>query len=338
LLIGSSVKPLKQQYLTWYEDALEVIKSPVYNTKKIDGISRVVVAGMGGSGIVGDVIASVALDYDVDVGIHVVKDFYVPKTLLKGSLLLAISYSGNTVETINALKMGLNLNIPAAVVTSGGALLELAERLKLPYVKVKAGLAPRAAMPHMLYAALILLDSLGLTVIPRSVLEKSLNAIKLDDEKLAKASGIARFLYGSRIPLVVSSLRYSVLAVRLKNELNENSKMPCKVEIAPELFHNDIVGWEGAELVDKAIIIQSDDPIENEYLNFYSEILRRRGLDVMEFTTRGDTILERLLYGFHVAGIASVDLAEMRGFDPLKTESIAEYKHFLKNRVEPKLP
>ncbi|MCC6058273.1 MAG: hypothetical protein LM568_05085, partial [Desulfurococcaceae archaeon] len=101
-------------------------------------------------------------------------------------------------------------------------------------------------------------------------------------------------------------------------------------EILPELFHNDIVGWEAAKLKDVVILIDSDVDYENKLIGFYDEYLK--SLNIKTYTLKlAGNIIERYLYGSLIAGIASVYVAQNRGLDPLITKSIAMYKNILKS-------
>lgn len=324
-----------EHYLKWYHYTLEAMDCPLANTREYSDIDRVVITGMGGSGIVGDMLASIASDFS-NISIYVYKDFYIPKTVLtRNTFVLAISYSGNTLETILSTILSLNRGIRVGIVTSGGRLLELAQSKDLPYAIVKSGLVPRLAMPMMLIAASKLLANCSIDLIPIHILRSSIEVLNKTDIAIDIANDLTNTLYSSSIPTIVTSTRYQALALRFKNELNENSKMPVKVEIMPELFHNDIVGWENTRLKDVAILINSDIEYENELLEFYKNYLRSVGLTTFTLELSGN-IIERCLFGSLVAGITSVYIAHRKGIEPLQTKSIAMYKDVIKaleNRI-----
>ena len=319
-------------YLSWSTHAREALEAPIHNARKLE-VDNVLVVGMGGSAIVGDFLAYTTSNEAVQIMVW--KDRYVPRCRGR-TLVLAISYSGKTLETIAAVYQAMSKGLPVAVVTSGGKLLEIAQKNGLPYIIVRRDLVPRAALASMLFASIALLKELGIELYKEKEIEEAINILeKHVSEAEEVAVYLATFLAHSQIPLVVATTRYAPLAVRIKNEINENAKMPCKVEIAPELFHNDIVGWETANS-GRAIFVESEDPVERAMLTFYADFLASKGFENFMLSLRGEHMLARYLYGSLVAGLATVRVAQIRGVDPLKTESIARYKEFLKS-IESKL-
>ncbi len=316
-------------YLKWYEYSKEMLKKEVINSREYTDIKRVIVLGMGGSGIVGDALSSLSIDNQT-VSINTIKDFYIPKSIIdNNTFVLSISYSGNTLETINATRIALTRTNRVGIIASGGELLKIAIDNSLPYITVVGGLAPRAAFPMMLIASLKLLSSCGIRIAEEKYIANALNVLSNIDEGQKDSDRLFEFLKNSKIPTIVATTRYQALAIRAKNELNENAKILARVEIAPELFHNDIVGWEGTPIKDRTLIINSDIDYENELLEFYADYLQESGVEIYKLKLSG-TLLERYLYGSFIIGLASIKLANLRGIDPLQTRSIAMYKKMLK--------
>jgi bifunctional phosphoglucose/phosphomannose isomerase len=322
-----------EQYMNWYSFALEALNYDVKNAKRFEGIERVIVVGMGGSGIVGDMLSTVTQTYS-KTPFHTFKDFYLPQNFVnKNTFVLAVSYSGNTLETIASVLQAINAGMPIGIVASGGELIDIARERGIPYTIVRQGLAPRSALPLLLIASIKLLHSCGVLPVSIDVIEKSVQILKDVERASTIASQLAEFLVNSRLPLIVSTTRFAPLAIRLKNELNENAKMQAKVEIVPELFHNDIVGWERGVVSEKAIVIDSDTNYENLLLDFYANYLKSVGFEVFYLRLEGN-IIERYLEGSLIAGLTSVKIANALGLDPLQTKSIAMYKNFLKKYRE----
>jgi len=322
-----------EHYLNWFNLAVEALKYNVVNAKSYEGIEKVIVVGMGGSGIVGDMLAVIAQDYS-STPVYVYKDFYIPRNAItKNTFVLAVSYSGNTLETITSVLQAIKANTPIGVVASDGELIEIAKKFELPYIVVKQGLAPRSAFPLLLLASIKLLQDCSILPLPMNVIESAVEKLRDTSKADAEASKLTEFLLNVKLPTIVSTTRFSPLAIRIKNELNENAKMPAKVEIVPELFHNDIVGWERFGHGERAIVIDSDIDYENLLLDFYADYLKSAGFEVFHLRLEG-TIIERFLVGSLIAGLASVKIATKLGFDPLQTKSIVAYKNFLKNYRE----
>lgn len=276
---------------------------------------------MGGSGIVGDVIYSLAYSM-LDTPVTVVKDFKLPKWVGKNSLVCVVSYSGNTLESINTALEAINAGAEVCVVASGGKLLKLARSKGLTYVKVDEGLAPRAAFPLLLIATLKVLESYGIKVIKE--IRKLPEVLKYVPSVDSISRELALFIRDS-LPTILSNATYYPVALRFKNELNENSKIMAKVEVVPEWGHNDIVGWEGVLSMVKAVVLDDGDPL----ISFVDSYLRSINVSAYVLKLEGDDVLSKMLYGIYVAGLTSIYLAEVRGVNPIITKSIERYKEFL---------
>ena len=324
---------LKDTYLRWFELAREGLALGVENRREYRDVERVVITGMGGSGIAGDLVVLALEDYAEMLGM-VSKDFSIPSPMVnERTLVIAISYSGNTRETLFSLEQALKRSSKACIVASGGKLIEFARSRGIPYVKVREGLAPRLALPQLFTATIKLLKEVGVVDVVNEV-ARDIEVLRETRSALMDSESLASFLRNARMPLIVASTRYQVLAMRIKNELNENAKMPAKVEIAPELFHNDIVGWERQVFSDRAVIVESDLEHEREYLRLYEEFLDSMGFEIWLMKLLGDTRIAKIMYGSLVAGLASVRIAELVGVDPLVTKSIASYKKFVTGEEE----
>ena len=311
-------------YLNWFSQATQALEREVEGRLWEPPYDGLVVVGMGGSGIVGDIVHALSMDR-LDAPVAVVKDFLLPKWVGNGWLMIAISYSGNTLETLLAVKEGLRRGVKIATVASGGKLTEVAVSKNLPHVQVESGYAPRSAFPALLLSTLKLLDALGFKL--HEGLRSSIEVLR--DVKGAEvvAEEVIRAVAG-RIPFFIASTRYYPLAVRAKNEFNENAKVLAKAEVVPEWGHNDIVGWEGWKEPIAAVVFREAG---NELMKFVAEHLRDSGVPVKEFEVEGSDYVGDILRWSQVLGIASVKLALELGVDPRETKSISKYKMFLKS-------
>lgn len=305
--------------------ASKAVEYEVIGKLKAMEFKNVVITGMGGSGIVGDVIYSLLYSKS-RMPVMVIKDAKMPGWVGQGSLVCVISYSGNTLESLSAVLDAVNAGAEVCVVTSGGKLLRFAMSKGLTYAKVDQGLAPRAAFPLLLIATLKVLEFYGITIYED--LKKSLNALKYTPEVDNVAKELAYFMLNS-LPVIISSYRLYPIAVRFKNELNENSKLMAKVEVVPEWGHNDIVGWESPLDIIRAVVVYDGDPL----MEFVAKFLSDLKIPTYVFSLKGDDLLSKILYGVYVAGLASIYLAELRKVDPVATKSIDRYKEFLNSRI-----
>ncbi|MCX8205475.1 MAG: SIS domain-containing protein, partial [Candidatus Nezhaarchaeota archaeon] len=231
---------LLEQYRGWRPMAEAALKSEVHNAKPLE-VEGLAFTGMGGSGVVGDFAS--ALMEEAEVPSVVLRSLSPPGWIDEGWLVVAISYSGNTLETLSLATKAALRGARLAVVSSGGRLISLARQRGVPYVKVREGYAPRSAMPMLLYATLSLLSKLGFEGALREA-EEGLEAL---GGGLAEEEGLrlSRFLEGS-MPLIIADQRYAALAWRFKSEVSENAKLPAKFEVVPESMHNDVEAYREA--------------------------------------------------------------------------------------------
>ncbi len=331
---------MKNYYLAWskmIERALESWGEVSVGFKP----RAIAITGMGGSGCIGDYVEALASNREsFNSPVIVVKSSSLPQYVIEGDLVFAVSYSGDTIETIMAFREALRRGVRTVAVTSGGMLEECAKTHGAPIVKVSEGLVPRAALPEMLIGVLGVLDSIGLTLASRS---EAVKLARFIDEKsldaASEAKALANFMYESSGNIVIAThTPLEVIAVRGKNELNENAKVPVKVEVMPEWAHNDIVGWESPFTKNWAAvtIVDPGNVLGARLVEFMESIYVKSGVRVRRLLLEGSNLLEKLIYGSLVLGLASVELAELRGLNPLETKSIALYKEFLREITEEK--
>ncbi len=313
-----------REYLDWSDLIKMTLAAEPLNAEPLSVAPKgIVVLGMGGSGIVGDVLYSLSTER-LETPLTVVKDFRLPRWVDDGWLTLAVSYSGNTVETLACVDEALKRGSQVVVVASGGKLTELSMLKRLPYFRVPSGRTPRSSFPALLLGAVKLLSSLGINLREASELDvvevfKSEEALKLGDELAGKLL--------SRLPVFISATKYYPLALRAKDEFNENTKTIAKAEVYPEGFHNDVVGWEGWRDPVSAVIFKERG---DRTLEFLKELLAEAGVDTHTYELDGG-YLQNVIRWSQVVGIASVNLALRLGIDPKETRFIAKYKEFLRS-------
>lgn len=303
-----------------------------------EGIENIFVLGMGGSGIVGDIVEALMAER-CGLPIVVVKDYQSPGCLGEHSLVFSVSYSGNTEETIEATTHAIEGSSKVVVVSSGGYLRELAEERGLAYVPVPAGIQPRAALAsmvvpvfsvmekmriwggfeHELAAAVSQLQARRPSLIPESPVE----------ENLAKrvALDLAR-----KIPLIYGGGISGVVAQRFKCQINENAKAPAFWNTYPELDHNELAGWGQHGDVTRQIVhlveLRNDfeHPQVRKRFELTRDIMRECIAGITEVHARGDHPLGQLFDLIYVCDYASLYLAVGAGVDPGPVVVIEELK------------
>src|SRR6266571_2799690 len=209
---------------------------------------RVFIVGMGGSAIAGDVFAAWASDR-AKVPIQVVRDYRLPSYARPEDFLVAVSYSGNTEETMSAAMQGMKLGCRMVAVTSGGSLRDLARKNRVPIVDVPTGLPPRGAFGH-LFGVLPAIGESWVVGPLRAELEDSIDHLRRLRKRLrpetAVRSNRAKSLairLRNKVPVVYATAPFTPIAKRWQTQMNENAKMLAFSSALPEADHNELVGW-----------------------------------------------------------------------------------------------
>ncbi len=311
---------LLEAYLDWKGQALRALEEN--KGLGVEAGREVVVCGMGGSGIVGDYLASLSTRLG-GLPVYVVKDYRLPRWVGDESLVVAVSYSGNTVETLSCYSEAVEKKAKRLVVTSGGRLGERAKRLGDPVAVVEKGPAARAVFASLFYATLAPLAEAGAVRVGLRELETAARVLEPSVEARREAESLARATSGGRVVVFTACCEYAALAWRLKNEYNENAKAAAKAESLPELGHNEIQSWPSAAEKYTLVLL---DPGEEPHTSLLQGAAGIAGLESYRLVLRGESFLERILWGSLVGGLASIKLAELRGVDPAEIPAIKEYR------------
>ena len=291
----------------------------------------VITLGLGGSGIGGDLLRAILAD-EAPFPVIGVKDYRIPSFLGREALVLACSYSGGTEETLSAYEQAASAGASCVIITSGGDLLERAQRRGHPAVVVPKGLPPRAALAYLFIPMLAVLHKAGAL---RSFEEEVRDAARLDVGRFrGKAEGLAGRLV-ERIPVIYSATPFlEPVAQRWKDQLNENAKTFAAWNTFPELNHNETVGWgvDGslARLIHVIILHDRAQPARlSQRVAITKEIAFHRAGGLDEFVSEGEHKLSRLLSLILLGDLASWHLAIKRDVDPTPVSVIDELKRRL---------
>ncbi len=295
---------------------------------------RIFVAGMGGSGIVGDLLAGLFPEKDIKV----VKGYSLPEYAGAGDLVFAISHSGDTEETLAVFKEAAKRGCRIVAVTSGGEIERECFRLGLACIKVPKGSKPRFALGCMLFPVMAVLEKAGFIGeqnFPLAIknLKETRDEIKTSvpaKDNLAKR--IALKLVGTT-PVVQGFGMYEPVAYRARTQFNENAKAVSLSETYPELNHNSILGWSGESGRDFSVIIIRDSG-EGERIRrrieFTKKLLRKSARSVIEVRSAYPYALSRALSTMYVLDFVTLYLGLLRGKDPGDDSLLSELKAILK--------
>jgi len=321
-----------------YRKATELAKDAIVGFKKPRAI---IVAGMGGSAIGGELLKDWAYNR-IDIPIEICREYYLPAYADEDTLVFVSSYSGETEETLSALLDALRRKCMIVCISSGGKLVEFAQKLSLQHVSVPSGMAPRATLPYMFMPMPIILQKTGLTSRVDSEASETIKVLKqISAENLPEVKtgdNFSKTLASSvdgTVPAVYGFGVYRAAAQRFKTQFNENSKNPAKWEYFPELDHNEIVGWEAADefakLFSVIFIRDIEEPVEiHQRIETTKEMMSRTKLRLLEVQSRGTSSLAKMASVICIGDFVSVYLAVLRGVDPTPVNTIALLKEKLK--------
>jgi glucose/mannose-6-phosphate isomerase len=300
----------------------------------------IIFSGMGGSAIGGDVIRS-WLGPRTTIPIHVNRGYGIPRFAGKGTLFVAISFSGNTEETLSAFGRAVERGCQVLALSSGGRLEAMAREAGAAFHRIEApkGTVPRAALGHMLVPLAQLLGNMG-TAGVKEDLEETIAVLKVLKDNLGpgvewqanESKGVAARVHGT-IPVIHGHGLLEVAALRWKTQLNENSKVLAWADYLPEMDHNSLVGWAGDPATkNHSCIVLRDRISEDQDLRIRKRIEATKEAGwakagrVIEVSSEGQGPMARIMSSIYKGDYASLYLAVLRGVDPTPVEVIEALK------------
>ena len=288
--------------------------------------SAVVITGMGGSAIGGELLRGLIASH-CPVPITRVRGFGIPGWAGPGTLVVCVSYSGNTIETLACAERAQRQGAGVLAVGSGGRLGELARQWGAPFAEVPGGLQPRAALGFLFGAAAGVFGACGLA--RGGIAREAAAGVELVDRDAARALG--ERLAGT-VPLIYGAGPMAAVAYRWKTQLNENAKIHAFSHAFPELGHNEIVGWMGAHAgMFSAVILRerTEQTETRRMIEVTSELIEQDAAFVQHVPGVGDTVSARAFSMVAFGDWVSYHAALARGVDPVPVERLGELKRRL---------
>jgi glucose/mannose-6-phosphate isomerase len=302
---------------------------------KRDRPGGLVVCGMGGSAIGGD-LAAAALGDRATRPITTVRGYALESWTGPDSLVLCASYSGDTEETLACFEAAGAAGAGRVALTTGGKLAESARAEKVPVIGVPAGMQPRAAVLYMIVATLECAALCGAAPglhseidTATALLEKLVEEWGPDSADDSQAKAVARALQGT-LPVVHGAGPTVASARRWRTQLNENADAAAFWSELPEANHNEICGWDrGRDLAPLSAVFLAD-PDQHPHVHRRIELtaaqVERAGAPVVRVEACGESRLERVLSFVLLGDLVSVYLAVLEGVDPTPVEPIERFK------------
>jgi glucose/mannose-6-phosphate isomerase len=297
----------------------------------------IVFAGMGGSAIGGLILRDWLL-HDCVVPIHVSRGHYLPAFVDEETLVFAVSYSGNTAETLSAFREAQERGCAVVSLTSDGELQRLANEEGLPFLSLPPGLQPRASLPDQFFSLATIMKRLDIVSDQWREVDEAFEVLKELRDALApniptvknRAKQLAHSLRGT-VPLVYGPRLFQSVAYRISTQLNENSKVPAGSGFFPEAFHNAVMGLEGPEELRRHICVlfirdSGETPEMRRKVDAFRELSERSFGRVLEIRAVGDGRLARMFSALYIGGYTSVYLGLLYGKDPSSVDTIDALK------------
>ncbi len=293
---------------------------------KLSGdVDSIVVCGMGGSGIAGDVLKTALRDAKVPV--YVNKSYTMPGFVGKRTLAFVLSYSGNTEEALSCLSEASRRGAQIVVITTGGRLkLAAMEKKVVEIIIIPQGMPPRSAIAYLFFPMLIVAHKLKIISLKMLDLEQTIKTLK-NPELNQKAEELSEQLI-EKIPIVYCSDAFEAVALRWKQAFNETAKVHAFANTFPEQNHNEIMAFE-SDRKDFYVIMLRDEKDHAQVkkrMALTRELLKSKGIAITELMLRGDSLIAKLFTAIYLGDLTAYYLSQRRGVDPAETRLIEEIK------------
>ena len=294
-------------------------------------IRNVLICGLGGSGIGGTIVSDI-ISSKVNIPIAATKDYSIPNFVNEHTLVIANSYSGNTEETLYALEKCQARGAEIAVISSGGKLKAIAEENEYNKIIIPGNHPPRGMIGYAFTELFFMLNHYG--IIDDSFKADFDKAITLLDTEKAdiqkQAMDLAKKMY-KQTPVIYVANGFEGVAVRFRQQINENSKMLCWHSVVPEMNHNELLGWR-TNVDDLAVVYfrNTCDYDRNQIrMDINKKVISKFTSNITEIWSKGDSLIENSLYHISLGDWVSWYLSEMNNVDAIEIDVI----EFLKGEL-----
>jgi glucose/mannose-6-phosphate isomerase len=310
-----------------------------------DSIANILVVGMGGSGISGEIL-KVWLADKIKIPIDVIKDYILPHYVDSSSFIIFTSFSGNTEETLSCFYQGIKCGAQILSITSGGLLEKYSKLLKRKFIKIPSGRQPRSALPYLFFPLIPIFEAGNickdkLTEEVDDTCKTLETIIKQNSPNVPSdrnpAKNFAKQLK-NKIPVIYAPQHLGVVGLRMRCQLNENSKVLAFNETLPEMNHNGIMGWEDSSKQCKnivAILLRSKNESEviKERIECTKEFAIKNKAEIIELWAQGKSRLSEIFSLIFIGDLISIYLALLYDLDPSPVNTITKLKQVLSAKV-----
>ncbi len=308
------------------------IASKISLAKHTAPFRSIFISGLGGSGIGGTFVAEFVRN-ECKLPVVVSKGYHAPNWVNKHTLAICSSYSGNTEETLSTFEQLLGTGAKIVCIASGGKLIELAEKHGLDHVKVPSGWSsPRACMGYSIVAQLGVLRAAKMVSGKMfGHIAKSAKSLAADQPTIKKYASKIAAQIGNRTPVIYCADNNEAVAIRWRQQINENSKVLCWHHALPEMNHNELVGWHDQRNDLAVLWLRNKDDYQRTAIrtDITKGVTDKLSKNSVEIWSKGKSAIEKAFYLVHLGDFVSTELAEIRGVDPVEINVINYLKSAL---------
>jgi glucose/mannose-6-phosphate isomerase len=290
------------------------------NTK----FNNVLITGIGGSGIGGTIISELIAQH-VNIPIVVNKDYSIPNFVDENTLVITSSFSGNTEETLSAFELAQTKGAEIACISSGGKLLDVAKEKSFNYIQLPMGKSPRAMLSYSITQFFVLFEHYGLIDnYYVDDIQKTIALVDSEEENIIAEADTIATLIQDKMPIIYATQEYEGMAIRFRQQINENAKMLCWHQAIPEMNHNELVGWTEKNETLAVLFFRNDTDFgkNQKRIEISKTVIAKYTPHIKEVWSKGDSIIQRTLYFIHLCDWVSVLLSDKRSVDPIEVRVI----------------
>ncbi len=303
-------------------------------------ISNIVLAGMGGSAIGGELLKSF-LKTELKTPFVIHRNYDLPAIVNENSLLICSSYSGGTEETLSAFEAGQKIGCKILCITTGGKLGEKAKAGGYDTIIIPSGMMPRAALGYSFTPLLMAFGRMGFCCDYSDDIKacaKHLEAWSSSysfESDTNRAYELAEKISGKLVVIYSGPDYMDAVGLRIKGQINENAKQHAFFNVFPEFNHNELVGWEySPNITDRFIVLilrdRADHPKIAKRMDVVKKIIESKGIEAVELVSEGETLLSRMFNLIQFGDFVSYYLALINGVDPTPINVI----EYMKSNLE----
>ncbi|MEO8085479.1 MAG: bifunctional phosphoglucose/phosphomannose isomerase [Bacteroidota bacterium] len=323
----SDMKQLVQRFPEQLKEAL-AIGNRYQPQPSNHQIQSVLITGLGGSGIGGTIVGEI-VSGECPVPVTVNKDYFLPAFVNSNSLVIVCSYSGNTEETLYAMEEAIRRNAKIVCITSGGKVEELAKQHNFDLILIPSGMPPRSCLGYSLTQLFFILNKQKLINDDFiGQLESAIGLITKEEAAIKEEAHVITDFLFRKTPVIYAVDGYNGVATRVRQQINENSKVLCWHHIIPEMNHNELVGWAGGSDQIAVLLLRnkSDFSRSQARIEINKKVFSKYTPHIYELWSKGNSRLEQSIYLINVTDWVSCYLADKKSVDASEINVINELK------------